>query len=249
MNPAEKRLLDLAREAEEGHLSAARGAVLAQYQRVSLKAAEKALKAALSLPASRRPEALKGVLQLISEASRATRTPPADVLRVMRAAVRDRVLNSTDLARLTDPALVFGDSIELRAQAVARQREDMNRYWRRETGRFRDDVARTVREAARKGLEVDRVADLLQERLDVSRSRAVLIAQDQVLTAAATAERQLLQAAGVRRFQWRALMDNRTRPAHARLNGQVFTWRSAPELPGQAVRCRCRAVVPPPEPD
>lgn len=245
MTVAQRRLIELAREAEERDLKAARGTVLRQYRSVNLRAAEKALTAALSQPRAKRAQAVKGVLQLISEASRATGTPPAELLRVVRRAVRDRALNTRDLAVLSDPSLVFPDPGEAAADAVARQRADMNRYWAKEQNRFRDDAARTVREALRKGQTPEQAADLLQERLNVSRSRAVLIAQDQMLTAAAVAERTLLKAAGVKEFQWMSLMDGRQRKAHELLHGRVFTWRSAPELPGQAIRCRCRALLPP----
>ncbi|MBZ9712189.1 minor capsid protein [Deinococcus multiflagellatus] len=244
MNPAQKRLIEQARAAEEEALAQARGAALRQFQQVNLKAAERALKAALSLPRAQRPAALRGVLQLISEAAKTTGLPPAELLRVVRRSVQDRALNTRDLSVLTDPALVFPDPREAAAAAVQRQRREMNRYWAKESQRFRDDAARTAREALRKNLSAEQAADLLQERLNVSRSRAVLIAQDQLLTAAATAERNLLKAAGVKEFQWRSLMDGRQRRAHELLHGRVFTWRSAPELPGQAIRCRCRAVVP-----
>ena len=244
MNPAQRRLLQLAQAAEDEHLGQARAAVLAQYRRLSLKAAEKALKAALSLPKAQRAAALRGVLAHITEAARVTRTPPDDLLRVIRRATADRALNTRDLGLLTNPALVFPDPAEAAAQAVRVQRREMNGYWSHLPREFRDDVARTVREASRKNLDPAEAADLLQERLNVNRSRAVLIAQDQLLTAQARAEQALLKAAGAKAFQWAAMMDSRTRKAHAELNGKVFAWRAAPELPGAAIRCRCRAILP-----
>ena len=245
MNPLARRLLDIARKREDRHLADARRAVLRQFRCLSLATAEKALTRALSLPAAKRPAAIREALTAIREASAATGTPPAALLGIMRRATHDRVLNGRDLALLIDPALVFPEPAELAARAVAKQRQDMNRYWAHESVRFRDDSARTVREAIRRGLTPEQAADLLQERLKVHRSRAVLIAQDQLLTASSRAEIDLLKAAGVPRFMWQTMGDNRVRKAHAALHGQVFTWRSAPELPGRAVRCRCRAVLPP----
>ncbi|MFB9991236.1 minor capsid protein [Deinococcus oregonensis] len=245
LTPEQKRLLAAGRRAEDAHLNRAKAAVVRQFQGVTLTQAEKALKAALSQPASRRAASVRAVLGSINEATSGTRVPPEALLGVMRRAVSDRVLNTTDLALLSDPKLLFGDSRELQAKAVARQRKDMNGYWAGETDRFRNDVAATVREAIRRGLDPEKAADLLQERLGVHRSRAVLIAVDQVSTAVARAEQSQLRAAGLKRFLWRTIGDQNVRPAHERLEGRVFTWRGAPELPGAAIRCRCRAMVPP----
>lgn len=244
MNPAQRRLLQLAQAAEEGHLKAARAAVAGQFRAMTLTQAEKALKAALAQPKARRTQAVRGVLALVGEATSAARVPPPALLGILRRAVHDRVLNATDLATLTDPARLFGDTRELQASAVARQRQDMNRYWSGETRRFRDDVAATVRQAIRQGLDPTEAGTILQARLGVHESRAMLIAQDQLLTAIARAEQSVLRAAGVKSFQWYALMDGHTRKAHAELHGRVFTWRAAPELPGGAINCRCRAILP-----
>ncbi|WP_159066002.1 phage minor head protein [Deinococcus ficus] len=241
MNAAQRRLLQTARRAEDGHLDDARGAVLEHFRGLTLRQAEKALEAALSQPKAKRAQAVKGVLALIWEASATTRLPPGPLLGIMRAAVRDRVLNAQDFATLTDPTLAFGDTRELQARAVGTQRQDMNCYWAGESERFRDDAAKTVREAVRRGLTPDQAATLLEERLGVHHSRAVLIASVQLLTA--RAEQAVLKAAGVKEFQWQTMLDSRVRPEHAARQGRVYTWRSAPELPGSAVQCRCRAIL------
>lgn len=247
LTPEQRRLLNLAREAEDGHLNAARGAVLRHFQQVSLRNAEKALKAALSQPAAQRRESLKGVLQLIGEASRATRTPPVELLRVMQRATRDRVLNAQDLAQLADPALVFGDTRELRASAVGKQRAEMNSYWAKESRRFKNDVARTIRDAARKGLDPSQAADLLQDRLKVTRGRAVLIAVDQTRTAAALADAAVQRSAGVKKYDWATTGDNLVRSAHQALNGTRRRWSDRSQFPGKDIACRCRAVPVAPE--
>ena len=244
LSPEHRRLLDLAEAEDTAHLGEARAAVLAQFGAVDLKRAEKALAAALKLPASRRPEALRGVMALLQEAARQTKAPPRAVLAVMRRMVRDRVLNAADLAVLTRPDLALPDTRELEAESVARQRAEMRKYWAKESQHFKNTVAVSIREAIRKGMPPEQTADLLQERLSVSRSRAVLIAQDQLLTASSTAERRVLQSAGAKQFQWWSLMDGRQRKSHELLHGKVFTWRSAPTLPGAEIRCRCRAILP-----
>ncbi|AWN22200.1 hypothetical protein DKM44_02255 [Deinococcus irradiatisoli] len=240
--PEARRLITQAHRREDAHLLAARGAVLRQFRRATLKAAEAELHRVLALPTGRRRASLPLVLRRIDEAMQPTRTPPAELTAVLRRAVRDRVLTADDLVKLLDPTLKLNDPASLQARAVDRQRAAMNGYWAKEGKRFRDDTARTVREALRQGLTPDKAADLLQERLGVHRSRAVLIAQDQMLTAASRAGIDRLRTVGVKQFSWETQQDRRVRPAHQVLQDQVFTWRSAPELPGQAVLCRCFAA-------
>ena len=241
---ARRRLLALAERQQDAHLQAARSAVVAQHARLSLVDAQKALEAALSLPRARRGPALRDTLGLIGEVAQASRTPPPELLGVIRRAVRDRVSNSQDLAILTDASLIFGDTRELQARAVAAQRKAMNGYWAGETVRFRNDASATIREAIRRGLDPEKAADLLQARLGVHRSRAVGIVLDQTRTATARAEQSLLRAAGVKEFEWWSARIASSRPGHVQLHGRVFSWRGAPELPGAAINCTCRALVP-----
>lgn len=240
-----RRLIALARKREDAHLQAARSAVLRQFRKVALKAAEAELTRVLALPPGRRRASLPLVLRRIDEAMIATRTPPAELTAVLKRAVRDRVLSLTDLAALTNRETIFKDTQELEAQAVSQQRKRMNFYWDKESRHFRDMAALSIRESIRRGLSPEKAADLLQERLKVSRSRTVLIAQDQLLTAASLAEQKILRSAGVKEFMFWTVQDGRVRSSHAHLQGKVFTWRSAPILPGAEIRCRCRAILPP----
>ncbi|MBZ9753190.1 minor capsid protein [Deinococcus sp. HMF7604] len=242
LTPEHRRLLKLARAKEGEHLASARGAVLAQYRKGLLADAQAELERVLALPQAQRRVQLPKVLALISKASAATRTPPEQVYRSIRAAVRDRVLSVDELARISDPGLAFNDSKALQARAVDRQRQEMNGYWNKEQKRFRDDTAKTVREAIRKGLSVEQAAGLLEARVGVSRNRALLVAEDQLLTALATSERARLKALGIQKFIWWSRMDQKVRRGHQLLHGRIFEFKAAPILPGQEIRCRCRAI-------
>ena len=77
MSTLRERLLRTARRQEERHLKTARQIVLRQVATLNLTAAEKALTRALSLPARKRPAAVREALLAIREASAATGTPPA----------------------------------------------------------------------------------------------------------------------------------------------------------------------------
>lgn len=240
--PEQRRLIALARRAEDATLARASAAVRAQFRADLLDATSKELSRVLALPQGERRVGLPRVLRLVSEATRATGTPPDAVYRAMGQAVAGRVLSVDELSRIADPSLSFNDSRALQARAVDRQRREMNRYWGRENKRFSDDVARTVRQAIREGLDTGKAADLLQERLGVGRSRALLIAEDQILTAASRADALRQRSLGLRAFLWWTKLDKKVRKEHQALHGRIFQWALARLLPGGPIRCRCRAI-------
>ncbi len=77
-----------------------------------------------------------------------------------------------------------------------------------------------------------------------TRTRAKIIARDQVtkLNAALTEQRQ--QALGITEYVWDTAGDDRVRPSHKANNGKTFAWDSPPSTghPGTEVLCRCIAV-------
>jgi SPP1 gp7 family putative phage head morphogenesis protein len=94
------------------------------------------------------------------------------------------------------------------------------------------------------GMRVEELAAKLEERGNVSESRAELIARDQTLklNGAITQIRQ--ENAGIDSYVWSTSLDERVRPEHAALEGQTFPWSSPPDVghPGQDIQCRCIAV-------
>jgi len=75
---------------------------------------------------------------------------------------------------------------------------------------------------------------------------AKLVAHDQVSKLNAQLNQTRQQAAGIERFRWTTMGDNRVRPAHRALNGRIFSWDGgAPGegLPGESVACRCHAAA------
>lgn len=94
------------------------------------------------------------------------------------------------------------------------------------------------------GMRVEEIQARIQERGNVSESRAELIARDQTLklNSQITATRQM--RAGVERYTWSTSQDERVREEHAALEGEVFDWTSPPEVghPGQDFQCRCVAI-------
>lgn len=98
-----------------------------------------------------------------------------------------------------------------------------------------------VTRAVADGLRWEQVAKELEERFDVARARARLIARDQVgkLYGQVAAERQV--ALGLTRFAWRNVGDRRVRPLHVERGGNIYLFSKPPdgELPGGPILCRC----------
>lgn len=112
-----------------------------------------------------------------------------------------------------------------------------------------DRVQALIRDAVVRGTRVEVLARQLEESGDVSRRRASLIARDQVLTANAQMARLRAQNAGIVEYEHVTSRDERVRPTHQPLDGQVFRYDNPPidpetgesMLPGEPIGCRCTA--------
>ena len=139
--------------------------------------------------------------------------------------------------------------------------------WRRENvdlitsipKRLHADVRDVVRRAAREGTRVEAISAELAERFGVSRSRANLIARDQILKGNADLTRSRCQDAGVTRYRWSTSRDERVRGTpggkwpkglHYALDGRIFSFDDPPIVnlggergnPGEDYQCRCVAI-------
>jgi SPP1 gp7 family putative phage head morphogenesis protein len=123
-----------------------------------------------------------------------------------------------------------------------------------------DDLRDTLDDTV--GLRHEEVAKVIQDRNDVSESRAQLIARDQVGKWNAGLNQARQQAAGVTHATWSTSKDERVRPEHVALEGEVFAWDDGIDadqasdsgedegtVPGEAVNCRCISVPLLDEPD
>ena len=97
----------------------------------------------------------------------------------------------------------------------------------------------------RDGKRADVIAEEIRQRFGVARSRAELIASDQVGKLNGQLTRDRLLAVGVKRARWRTSEDGRVRPSHQSVKNRIFDLdEGIPGLgfPGQPIRCRCHAV-------
>jgi SPP1 gp7 family putative phage head morphogenesis protein len=111
--------------------------------------------------------------------------------------------------------------------------------------RYFDDLARVIREDMARGALTPDLAGKLEQRYNVSKARARLIARDQCgkLNGDLTAYKQ--QRVGIRRYRWSTSRDERVRPEHVALNGKIREWSDPHPTeghPGHAIQCRCTAT-------
>jgi len=95
------------------------------------------------------------------------------------------------------------------------------------------------------GNSVKQISDQIQAQFGVTKHRATLIAQDQILSANARITQIRAESLGIKEYIWKTVGDSRVRPEHAELAGRVFSWEKPPAVghPGSPIRCRCRAEL------
>lgn len=113
------------------------------------------------------------------------------------------------------------------------------------------DRVRKVLDEAGSGTRVEEIAKALRETTGATRSRAELIARDQVLKLNAQVAQARHEAAGVTEFVWSTSRDERVREDHKKLDGKRFRYDDPPivdrrrgdrALPGVYFQCRCVAI-------
>ena len=109
------------------------------------------------------------------------------------------------------------------------------------TNQIRADVVASLQT----GTTVSDLQDVIQERIDVSDSRAELIARDQIGKLNGDLTRERHAEAGVTQYVWQTMGDERVRDSHADCDGKTFTWGEPPAdpgcEPGEDFQCRCWA--------
>lgn len=110
--------------------------------------------------------------------------------------------------------------------------------------RYFTDIQQRVQAGIRSGQRHEQIAKDILARYDVTKSRAKLIARDQVskLNGQLTNLRQ--KELGINKYRWRTSQDDRVRESHASKEGKVFSWDEPPSdtgHPGEDYQCRCTA--------
>ena len=109
-----------------------------------------------------------------------------------------------------------------------------------------------VREAVEKsfatGQRWESTVEAIQHAGEVTKSRAKLIARDQVSKINADFNRIRQTSIGIKQYTWSTARDERVRSSHRALDGTTQEWNKPPLVdgeavnPGDAVNCRCTAI-------
>ena len=120
--------------------------------------------------------------------------------------------------------------------------------------KFLGDVEGIITRGFRSGTRVEDLSQEIEDRFDVTDSRADLIARDQIgkLNGQLSEARQT--DLGLNKYIWRTSQDERVRgnpaglypnadPSHWEREGEIFDWSDPPEdgHPGEPIQCRCYA--------
>ena len=100
---------------------------------------------------------------------------------------------------------------------------------------------------ANEGQRPETIRDRLMDIGGISKRRGILIARDQVGKLNGQLVEHRARAAGLRKYRWSGALDERERPMHLDLEGQVFSWDDPPVTnengdrnhPGSDFQCRC----------
>ncbi len=251
--PPSPELLRLARYLErEGKRLEARAirAVVAQYKALSLVDLVALLNGASQpLYSAGRVQNLDMLMRAFTQAAEALARPPETVASLLTRAVN---LGSTTGANMIaaaakNPELV--DAFRLRpdreidlAQNAAKR---LATYWGKENLRLASEVESALLEGLERGQSPAQMAARLRERVGVSKSRATLIARNELGNASAAGAEATQRDAGIERYEWLTAQDDRVRPSHAALDGQIFSWDDPPPEgpPGSDILCRCVALA------
>lgn len=114
-----------------------------------------------------------------------------------------------------------------------------------------DKLKGIIARAVRTNADLKSVTAQIEKQLEQAKSRAALLARDQVGSLNAELTRLRQQHAGVEEYEWRTVEDERVRPGHRALDRTTHKWDEPPvedprtghrAHPGEAVNCRCSAV-------
>jgi SPP1 gp7 family putative phage head morphogenesis protein len=109
------------------------------------------------------------------------------------------------------------------------------------------EVETIVRNGRRRGSRVEVLRTQIADRMKVTKSRAYLIARDQVNKLNGELNQLRQESVGIEEYIWRTSQDDRVRQRHTELDGRTFRWDDPPPSgtngepgnPGEPINCRC----------
>ena len=115
---------------------------------------------------------------------------------------------------------------------------------------FLSKVEQMVRTTVERGVSTETLTSQIYDQFDVTKSRAHLIARDQISKYNSSLHEMRQKSAGVTKYIWSTSKDERVRTLHQELDGKTFSWDDPPISgtsgerfpPGFPINCRCVAL-------
>lgn len=110
------------------------------------------------------------------------------------------------------------------------------------------DLRQTVEENAHEGYRFDHLISAIEQKYDVSKSKAKFLARQETALFMSNYRKQRFQEGGIRMYRWSTAHDERVRDDHKHLNGRTFSYEQPPIVdratgrtgnPGEDYNCRC----------
>lgn len=182
--------------------------------------------------------------------------PPQGLALAVRQALEVGVTGAAEMLaaqQIVTDAFRVPPTLQLRWMDAAEAR--MREFWGGEPPRFRSEIQGALRLGLERGQGIDQIVSAMQDRVSVSRSRAVRIARTEIANAASYAMRESQKEAGATHYIWRTAKDQRVRGRpggyyensrydHWARDGKTFAWDKPPPdgHPGEPIMCRCVAL-------
>jgi SPP1 gp7 family putative phage head morphogenesis protein len=174
-------------------------------------------------------------------------------VRVKAAAAYDVMAGAVDKKNKGAMRLIALPVHEVAVNAggkVAEMRENAIRLVENAGRAYAADVRDVFTDPKNEGLRVEALAEKLYARGNVSSSRAAMIGRDQTLKLGASLTQARFHSAGIHEYVWSGTLDERERPMHRELEGQVFSFDDPPVTnpdgdtnnAGEDYNCRCVSI-------
>lgn len=139
---------------------------------------------------------------------------------------------------------------EMRDNLADKYTNNMNLYINDWTKKSIVRLRKRIQKNALDGYRSSSFIKELEHDFQMSHSKAKFLARQETALLMSQFREERYKSAGVRRYRWSTSGDQRVRPYHKRLNGQIFSWDNPPIVdayghrahPGQDFGCRCIAI-------
>lgn len=129
------------------------------------------------------------------------------------------------------------------ARAIRTRLEQSLKYIKKVDEKTQKRIADTVLDGLKKGKSKTDLEKQLSRMRSLPKSRAKLIARDQVGKLYGNLAKARQEDIGVTKYRWVTVGDSKVRAKHRAREGKIFSWSDPPEggHPGEDINCRCTA--------